>query len=116
MSEEDTMIYLTLADDITEYMAILVMLTVILVGLTFAITAHLLFKMQAEIKSLRKSVQVETEIISDLKEPDQIATEPIDTPPPAPPQAPPAQPVTPQEPQTPPPAPPEAEMIELEEP
>ena len=112
MSEEDTMIYLTLADDITEYMAILVMLTVILVGLTFAITAHLLFKMQAEIKSLRKSVQVETEIISDLKEPDQIATEPIDTPP----QAPPAQPVTPQEPQSPPPAPPEAEKVQLEEP
>ena len=46
MVEEDKMIYLQILDLDYENVALLVMLTIVLVGLTFAITAHLLFKMQ----------------------------------------------------------------------
>ncbi len=49
-------------------LALLVTLTIVLVGLTFAITIHLLFKMQNEIRKLRAEVQVETEQISAIKE------------------------------------------------
>lgn len=49
-------------------LALLVTLTIVLVGFTFAITAHLLFKMQNEIKMLRAEVQVETEQISAIKD------------------------------------------------
>ena len=59
-------------------LALLVTMTIILVGLTFAITAHLLFKMQNEIKMLRADVQVETEQISAIKD-EVIPVQPTET-------------------------------------
>ena len=72
------MTYMFLEGIDMEMLALLVTLTLVLVGLTFAIVAHLLFKMQNEIKKLRAEVQVETEQISAIKD-EIIPSEPAPT-------------------------------------
>lgn len=84
------MTYMFLEGIDLEMLALLVTLTIVLVGLTFAIVAHLLFKMQNEIKMLRADVQVETEQISAIRE--ETVAQPAETveytqtPPPPPPE------------------------------